>query len=870
MHSVRIIEMTLPRDMLDHVSTPGRYLPLELNVRGKDLERAEVKAALAFPDLYEVGMSHLGVGILYHLMNDLEWTACERAFAPWTDMESLMRAKQVPLVSMESQVPLSKFDLLGFSLTYELCYTNVLNMLDLAGIPLFAKDREQDGWPLVIGGGPCASNPEPVAPFFDAFLFGDGEDAVPEMCGAIREWKQGRGDKRDLLSRLALIEGVYVPSFFEPVYNEDGAIKEIRLLQRGCERVKRRVVSDLDSAYFPGSPLAPVIEPVHDRLMVEIARGCTRGCRFCHAGSVCRPARERSPEKVRELVSRGLAATGYEEASLLSLSAGDYTCLPELVMSLVKEHYKNRVSISLPSLRVQGIPDEVLKAMQSVRKTGFTLAPEAGTERLRRVINKDYSEDDLLGTAQRVFSQGWRNLKLYFMAGLPDERDEDIEGILETAWKVSKIKGSNGRPQVTVSIGGFVPKPHTPFQWEAQAGVERLKQVQQRVRRGFSGKGKRVRWHDPWMSRLEGVFSRGDRRLAPVLVRAWRRGARFDGWSEMFNHARWDEAFAEEGIEPEYYTRERDREEVFPWEHLDSRVGREWLWNERERAYNREMTPDCRDAGCQSFCGACDFGKIKNSEADEEPFEKIKEPLPYAAPQPRTHFLYRVQYAKRGDMRFMGQLEVTRLFGRATRRAGLPMRYSEGFHQKPRIMFGPAPPLGVASEAEYIDLELLRRLPEEGVKTALGGEMPEGVEIKRVQELPAKAPAVTSAISDLEYLVSPANGLGFPEDKIKRFMDRDSLLITQKREKGDREVDVRSLVKYLAAEDDGSLRMGIKRVEGPGVKPQEVIKCVFGMDEEEVRNLEIIKTRARFKKPSPVRYPGRSERARKPGGRRRS
>ncbi|HUT52449.1 MAG TPA: TIGR03960 family B12-binding radical SAM protein [bacterium] len=851
-------------DILDLVTSPGRYLPLEMFAYQKDLAQARVKVALAFPDTYEVGMSHLGVRILYHLLNEQDGIACDRAYAPWADLEALLRERKILLPGHESGAPLKDFDVLGFSLTYELCYTNVLNMLDLAGIPLLASERGAGRWPLIIGGGPCASNPEPVAPFFDAFLFGDGEEAVIEICRAVAEWKDSGAGKDDLLDRLARIEGVYVPSFFEPEYDETGRIRSVRALKKGYDRVRRRIVADLETAYFPERPLVPLLEPVHDRALIEIARGCARGCRFCHAGIINRPVRERSSRRVIELARISLGATGYEECSLLALSAGDYSGISELLTALIREHYGSRVSVSLPSLRVQGLSDAMLTAIESVRKTGFTLAPEAGTERLRRVINKEYTEDELIETARRVFGHGWRTLKLYFMIGLPTETDADIEGILALVDKVARIRGAQGRPQVTVSLSGFVPKPHTPFQWEPQIGAERLREAQERVKAGFAGRGRKVKWQDARVTELEGVMSRGDRRVAPAILAAFRRGQRFDGWSERFDYEGWQKAFADAGVDPAFYdARAREKDEVFPWDHLDPGVTREWLWEERERAYREELTPDCREAGCIHPCGVCDE-TIKHREA-----ERIEESAP-AGPavergkEPDVFFRYRVRYARRGRMRFMSQLEVTRLFSRAVRRAKLPVRYSQGFHPQPRIMFGPSPPVGVASEAEFVDLELVRRVPPEDAAAALSGAVPPGIAILELYEVPMKAAPVSAIITAFDYVVKrPAGAPAFDAEAIRRFLEKETMVITQKREKGDREVDLRSRVKYLEIGDEGELRIGVLVPAGPGVKPQEVVASVFGMADDEVKGLTIVRTGARFKEARPVRFAGRGERVRR-------
>ncbi|MFO8056301.1 MAG: TIGR03960 family B12-binding radical SAM protein [bacterium] len=853
------------RKLLNHVSVPGRYLPLELFSRNKDPRDAAVRIVLAFPDTYEVGMSHLGVSVLYGLLNDRPEVACDRAYAPWPDMEEELRKENLPLCSHENHKPLREFDIIGFSLTYELCYTNVLYMLDLADIPLFASERKEGDWPLILGGGPCVSNPEPVAPFFDAFLFGEGEEAVPEICNAYRSSREEGKTRESLLEELAAIEGVYVPGFFEPSYESDGKVKEVRPLRKGHEKVRRRIVADLENAYLPDRPLVPVLQPVHDRAMVEVARGCSRGCRFCHAGMIYRPYRERSAERVLEAARHCLAETGYEECSLLSLSVGDYSNVVPVVSRLIREHYGDRVSISLPSLRVQGLTDQVLRSIEKVRKTGFTIAPEAGTERLRRVINKAYTEDELLQTATRLFEHGWRNLKLYFMIGLPTEEDEDLEAIVRLGRKIGGIRGSQGKPRVTLSVSGFVPKPHTPFQWEAQASPQRLADSIDRIKKGFSGKGKSLKWQDPLVSEMEGALSRGDRRMSRAVYNAYKSGQRFDGWSEYFDREAWERAFQDAGLKVDFYTtRERDKAEVFPWEHLDSGVDKSWLWEERERAYQEKTTPDCREEGCVEPCGVCDHETIKPVVAEPARPEETQVPKEKHVPeQPDIYFTYRVRYARQGDMRYVGQLEIIRMWNRLVRRAGLPVRYSQGYHPLPRIQFSPPPPVGVASEAEYIDLELLSKMDETELGERLSKGTFPGIRVLEVREIPRKSSSITNAITGFDYRVSADGEEVFEPEDAERFIRSDSHIMHQKREKGDREIDLRSRVKYLDVVSGSELRMGIRQVEGPGVKPPEVLQEVFGLSMESVRDLDIVRTEAWLRQARPVRYPGKGERVRK-------
>jgi radical SAM family uncharacterized protein len=604
--------------ILMRVQKPTRYTGGELNAVKKNPDTVDVRFAMCFPDVYEIAMSHLGIKILYHLLNEREDTYCERVFAPWTDMEEEMRSRGMKLFALESGDEITQFDLVGFTLQYELSYSNIVNMLDLADIPLESKDRTE-AHPFVCAGGPCAYNPEPLADIIDFFMMGEGEELIGEVVDVYKQWKKdGKKDRQAFLIELAKLEGIYVPAFYDVTYNDDNTIKEITPNRSEAKPViKKRIMKDFDSTYAPDTIVVPFGEVVHDRVMLEVFRGCIRGCRFCQAGYVYRPARERKAETLTNLAEKLLDCSGYDEISLSSLSTSDYRELKTLTDNLLEMTEEKKIGLSLPSLRIDNFSLELMHKVQKVRKSGITFAPEAGTQRMRDVINKNITEENILKSVEMVFGGGWTNIKLYFMIGLPTETMEDVEAIASLAGKVLDVYFSIPKEErakninITVSTSSFVPKPFTAFQWERQDTREEIIEKQDALKAAIPSKRIRYSWHDNKTSYLEGVFARGDRRLSKVLLAAHKNGCKFDGWGEHFRFDKWMDTFDECGIDPNFYTaRQREYTEVLPWDHISVGVSKSFFVRESERAHSAKTTPNCRQqcSGCGANCfegGVC-------------------------------------------------------------------------------------------------------------------------------------------------------------------------------------------------------------------------------------------------------------------------
>ena len=606
------------RRILNRVEKPARYIGGEVNSVSKDTDSVSVRFGFAFPDTYEIGMSYMGMQILYNILNKNEDIYCERVFAPAVDMEELMRQQGRELFTLETFTPVRELDILGFTLQYELSYTNILNMLELGGIPIYRSMRGEE-YPVVIAGGPCAFNPEPLADFIDVFLIGDGEELLEQVCMI----KKDSASKEDFLKTICDLDGVYIPAFYEPVYNEDGTIKKVeKLYDKAPDRVKRALIKDLDKAEFPVENVVPFIDTVHDRSVVETFRGCTRGCRFCQAGMIYRPVRERKKDTIKEIAKEQLANTGHDELSLLSLSTSDYSKFEELALELMEMCKGQNVALSLPSLRLDSFSFKVLEEIQGYRKSGLTFAPEAGSQRLRNVINKNITEENIFGAVEQAIELGWEHIKLYFMAGLPGETYDDLDGIRDIAERIMdinfRIRGrKGGRFRVTISVSNFVPKPHTPFQWAPQDTPDMFIDKHNFLTKRLRIKGVTFNYHETGTSNLEAVFARGDRRVGRVLAKAHQLGCKFDGWTEHFDAKLWERAFEETGVDPAFYSyRERSYDEILPWDIIDPFITKEFLIRENEKAKNAQVTPDCRQ-GCAG-CGINKYAEcFKGAEFEE-------------------------------------------------------------------------------------------------------------------------------------------------------------------------------------------------------------------------------------------------------------
>jgi radical SAM family uncharacterized protein/radical SAM-linked protein len=850
----------IQKNLLPFVIKPGRYVGNELGAVRKD-HQGRLTVALAYPDIYEIGMSYLGLAILYHMVNQREDWVAERVFAPWVDAEEVMRQEGIPLFSLETYMPLAEFDVLGFSLTYELNYATVLNMLDLAGIPVRSSERGEKH-PLIIAGGPTTLNPEPMADFLDAFAIGDGEEMIGQILDVVQNAKKSNVNRRDLLLELAGIPGVYVPGFYEAQYDANQRFEKlVPKVPQAPEKIKVRTLPKLKSEHYPDRPIVPFLETTHDRLTAEIMRGCPRRCRFCAATVAHQPKRERPVEEIIARAETGIANSGWDEISLLSLSSTDYSQLPELIKSLVNKFYPNRVSVALPSLRPDSFSLELAQLLARVKKPGLTFAPEAGSARLRSAIGKGLNEEDLLSTAGTAFSSGWNLIKLYFMIGLPTEEEGDLKGIADLLKKVLKTGRDAGRGKnLNVTISPFTPKPHTPFQWERQEDAESLLSKMHYLKANARRGGLHLKFRDPQVSYLEGILGRGDRRLCSIILSAWKKGAKLDGWTEHFNHGFWSEAFVEQGIDPQFYAGERNPDLPLPWDHIDKGIRKESLRKERNRAYasGEGLTSEKRDpleeeaqrgrpSGEVKMRDFAVADKLKNAAAASEQSPEMA--LPSYGRRKKRKLLspamqvarsrIRLKWSKSEEVRFTSHLDVGRTLERAIRRSGIPIAYTEGFHPHQKIAFGPPLPLGFVSDAEYLDLQLTEPYSS-AILHRLNRSLPEGFRFQEGKPILGKSDSLSSVINLAAYEVILQAPLDVTASLIASILEKENLWVKRVSKEQIKELDIRKHIKKLECaplNEKTALTMHLGLGADGYARPQEILVYGFGLEEKEVAGL---------------------------------
>ena len=812
------------------VIKPGRYVGNEFNVIRKE-HSGRTRVALGFPDLYEIGMSYLGLSILYHIISSRDDCVAERFFAVDVDAERILRNLEIPMFSLESWTPLKEFDIVGFSLTHELNYTNMLNILNLSEIPLLSRERDQS-YPLIIAGGPSFSNPEPMAQFIDAFAIGDGEEVIHEILDIYGKLKSRKSKKEEILRELSKLPGVYVPSLYEAEYDRNGNFKSLLPRFGDIPRlIQRRAVQNLKMEFYTQTPLVPLIEITHDRLDLEIMRGCAWRCNFCHARQLYAPLRKREIDDLLLQAKSGISNSGWDEISLLSLSAADYPQLSKLIGRLNELFYQKRISVALPSMRPDSFTKDLARQILRTKKTGLTFAPETGTARLRKLIGKDVEEERLLSTVDLAYSSGWNLVKLYFMIGLPTETEEDLMGIVNIIHKVLQVGRRTGpNKNLNVTISPFVPKPHTPFQREKQTSIEQTKSKTDLLKSFLKDRHLSLKIRNPEVSYLEGVLARGDRRISTAILSAWQEGARFDAWTEHFNSEIWKKSFDKNNINPDSYLEAKEQERPLPWDHISFSKSKN-LFEEQEK-----YLPDLleRKPGQERET-------LSNWDGQEDAYGRGKKRKAVSAQLKVARSRVRLRWAKDEKVRFASHLDTIRMFERAVRRSEIPIAYSEGFHPHPKMAFGPPLPLGFISNAEYLDLQLSEPYCS-SYFSDLDRSLHPGFSLLEAKVIFSRSVSLSSSINLAIYEVTLELPIDAIEWKLRALLSKDTLPIVRKTKDGERQMEARSSIKHLECQNlDGKTSLELALVLDPKghVRPEEILGFGLGLDEKEIAESSI-------------------------------